>query len=264
MQQSEPSQPTRTKHRAIDLTGKVFGTLRVTSRAGTYENNKSKEATWNCECTQCGRTSVVRGYFLRSGKNSGKNCPGCKPDRSNEPALNIDQPFVDHWTRLIYAAIGSIIRFQSVTFANVKEDIFQDVLLELAKHRGVIHAEAMSSFIWRVARSRSIKYLQTAANKYNPTLVASGDPEALDSYEFILDSLTDNTQEPEFSDLFSVTSEAFSELSEDERAFANAYVQNTRFKTAADRQRMCGIRKRLKRRVEELKAFDSTQEVYAE
>ena len=53
-----------------DLTGQQFGRLRVIRRAGS---NKSKYATWLCEC-ECGNTVVVVGQYLRCGDT--KSC-GC-------------------------------------------------------------------------------------------------------------------------------------------------------------------------------------------
>ena len=53
----------------IDLTGKCFGRLTVVCEAG----RKHKEITWKCIC-DCGKTTIVPGYQLRSGKT--KSC-GC-------------------------------------------------------------------------------------------------------------------------------------------------------------------------------------------
>ena len=56
----------------IDLTGKVFGRLKVIKRDYTRKRNP-KIVWWGCECS-CGNTSSVRGYCLRSGET--KSC-GC-------------------------------------------------------------------------------------------------------------------------------------------------------------------------------------------
>lgn len=54
----------------IDLTGQVFGRLRVISRA---ENNKANKAQWLCEC-ECGNKKIIVGTQLRTGHT--KSC-GC-------------------------------------------------------------------------------------------------------------------------------------------------------------------------------------------
>src|SRR5581483_9507837 len=159
---SSATLPTTRKHLVIDLTGKTFTNLRVLSRAGVYQNNKSKEATWTCECIHCGRPSVVRGNFLRTGKSRGERCPGCKPDHSNEPLLPIDAAFIEKYRGLIYSSIGKILRFGSPLFANGKEDVFSEVLLQLSTIRGNVPEEAMTSLIWRIAHSRAINFLKKA------------------------------------------------------------------------------------------------------
>ena len=200
MHPSDTLPPTRTKYALKDLTSQVFGNLRVISRAGTYQNNKSKEATWECECVKCGHRSIVRGYFLRTGKTKGANCPGCKPDRSHEPALPIDHAFVKKYEDLIFAAIGSVIKFGSPLFTQYKHDVFQEVLLQLVKVRGV-HEQAITTLIWQIARNRAINFLHTAEK--NPNLKASGDDEAEGNYDFVLESLTDGVQELEFDEKLS-------------------------------------------------------------
>lgn len=55
--------------RKIDMTGKRFGRLTVVCEAGL----KRKEIAWKCIC-DCGKTVIVPGYPLRSGKT--KSC-GC-------------------------------------------------------------------------------------------------------------------------------------------------------------------------------------------
>lgn len=53
----------------IDLTGAVFGKLRVISRA----SNKGMRARWHCTC-ECGKPCIVAGQELRRGQ--AKSC-GC-------------------------------------------------------------------------------------------------------------------------------------------------------------------------------------------
>ena len=55
----------------IDLTDKDFGYWHVIERA---ENDKGGKARWLCKCTACGKTKVVSGSHLRSGRST--NC-GC-------------------------------------------------------------------------------------------------------------------------------------------------------------------------------------------
>lgn len=69
--------------RLLDLTGMVFGELRVLKYAGA-RNNK---ATWECLCS-CGITTIKRSKILRSGKElfCGKDhptkiCTECKVDK---------------------------------------------------------------------------------------------------------------------------------------------------------------------------------------
>lgn len=53
-----------------DITGQRFGRLVVIERAGS---NKSKRATWKCQC-DCGSITIVVGYSLERGNT--KSC-GC-------------------------------------------------------------------------------------------------------------------------------------------------------------------------------------------
>lgn len=56
--------------KAQDLTGLVFGRLKVIKRVGT---NKSRKPLWQCRC-QCGKKTVVCTSDLKSGNT--KSC-GC-------------------------------------------------------------------------------------------------------------------------------------------------------------------------------------------
>lgn len=56
--------------RAIDMTGRIYGRLKVVSRSGA---SKSGNAKWLCKCS-CGRSTVVEGVELRKGAT--KSC-GC-------------------------------------------------------------------------------------------------------------------------------------------------------------------------------------------
>lgn len=72
--------------RAIDETGKVYGTLRVLRRyRGASERTN---AYWVCLCDPvlggCGSETAVRGDYLRSGR--AKNC-GCKRGEKQREAM---------------------------------------------------------------------------------------------------------------------------------------------------------------------------------
>lgn len=56
--------------RRIDLTGKIFGKLKVLKYVGKTENRKS---IWLCQCT-CGNKKNIKAYNLRCGDS--KSC-GC-------------------------------------------------------------------------------------------------------------------------------------------------------------------------------------------
>jgi hypothetical protein len=263
MQQSDTLPQTRTPH-IKDHTGQIFGNLRVVGRAGNYRNNGSAECTWTVQCVRCERIhpKPVRGSFLRGGKVTGKKCPGCrpKPERADVPFRTIDETFIRQWTPLIYASIGKVIGFGQ-TFQENHADLLQDILLNLSQLKNDVPNAAMSSLIWRIAKYRTINFINRSVNKYDRTLKASADADGEGSYEFILDSLT---YEPE-GRTFTPEETAFDELSEDEKQFCREYLADTRFKSAADRAKITEIRERLMQRVKELESGESNllQEVHA-
>jgi hypothetical protein len=53
----------------IDLTGQIFGRLKVTSRA----ENRNARPTWHCDC-ECGNSCIARGGDLRSGRHRSCGC----------------------------------------------------------------------------------------------------------------------------------------------------------------------------------------------
>lgn len=59
----------------IDLTGKVFGKLKVIGRYGTKTCGNARFPTWLCQC-DCGNKTVVMGHNLRQGytKSCGQGC----------------------------------------------------------------------------------------------------------------------------------------------------------------------------------------------
>lgn len=61
--------------RLIDLTGKRFGKLLVTGRAGT---SKYGQPRWTCRC-DCGGTVVVLGANLRTGSSASCGCNVGRP-----------------------------------------------------------------------------------------------------------------------------------------------------------------------------------------
>jgi hypothetical protein len=52
------------------MTGEKYGRLRVTERA---ENTSKGQACWECLC-ECGNTTIVRGFDLRSGNTVSCGC----------------------------------------------------------------------------------------------------------------------------------------------------------------------------------------------
>lgn len=55
----------------IDMTGKKFGRLTVTSRG--ENRNSRKDSYWNCIC-DCGNEAIVSGYKLRTGHTQSCGC----------------------------------------------------------------------------------------------------------------------------------------------------------------------------------------------
>lgn len=74
---------------ALNLSGRVFGRLKVISRTLT----PGKQSHWLCEC-QCGNTRVVRGTSLTSGHT--KSC-GCLHDEAS--AVRISEQNKKHGKR---------------------------------------------------------------------------------------------------------------------------------------------------------------------
>lgn len=56
---------------AIDITGKKFGLLTVTSPV--FPKRKHRGVEWNCEC-QCGNTCIAYGGHLRAGERVSCGC----------------------------------------------------------------------------------------------------------------------------------------------------------------------------------------------
>lgn len=57
----------------VDLTGKKFNRLTVLSREENKKENSGSKSRWLCQC-ECGKTTIVTGTRLRTGKT--KSC-GC-------------------------------------------------------------------------------------------------------------------------------------------------------------------------------------------
>lgn len=57
-------------NRFIDLTGQVFGRLKVRSLA---ENQPTRHLRWDCDCS-CGGTTTVQGLHLKTGDVSSCGC----------------------------------------------------------------------------------------------------------------------------------------------------------------------------------------------
>ena len=59
----------------IDMTGQVFGFLKVLERDMSPEHTgHENDAYWHCQCLKCGSIKSIRGFSLRSGRT--KSC-GC-------------------------------------------------------------------------------------------------------------------------------------------------------------------------------------------
>lgn len=56
-----------------DVSGRVFGGLKVLGRAGWYQSGRWREATWLCACA-CGTVVVKRGGPLRNGQATHCGC----------------------------------------------------------------------------------------------------------------------------------------------------------------------------------------------
>jgi len=105
----------------VDLTGKTFGYLKVKN----LKEVKHTHAFWNCECTYCGKDTVVRGTDLNTGKST--RCLGCYSRRFNkEESLEIARRVNDGDTKVsiaedldcsykaIYSALKLIIELQNL------------------------------------------------------------------------------------------------------------------------------------------------------
>lgn len=89
-----------------DLTGQVFGSLTVLSRA----ENRGKRASWNCRCS-CGNEKIVTAQNLKSGRTKSCGCrryhrEGCHEDLTGKrfgkltvlyPAGKIDEESAMGW-----------------------------------------------------------------------------------------------------------------------------------------------------------------------
>jgi len=64
---------------AIDMTGQVFGRLRVIRREVVFNRGRTDQARWLCRC-ECGSEVVLPGYWLRSGHH--KSCGCYRRDRA--------------------------------------------------------------------------------------------------------------------------------------------------------------------------------------
>ena len=82
--------------RLNDLTGRTFGLLTVTDRAGS---NDRHEAMWGARC-QCGAHTVVKGTLLTSGQTRSCGClkrqrrieAGSKPRKRERNQRNQNDP----------------------------------------------------------------------------------------------------------------------------------------------------------------------------
>lgn len=61
--------------RANDLTGKMFGYLKVIDRDPSNKTAKNRNIYWLCQCLKCGNYASVRSDNLTSGRT--KTCGRC-------------------------------------------------------------------------------------------------------------------------------------------------------------------------------------------
>lgn len=82
----------------VEMLGKKYGKLLVTSRAG-YQG---KAVTWECLC-DCGEIRVIAGTGLRSGRHKSCGCssPRFKSDRINSPGM-VKTPTYNSWASMLY------------------------------------------------------------------------------------------------------------------------------------------------------------------
>lgn len=230
----------------IDLTGQTFGSVRVVCRA---ENKKYRECSWTIQCTLCGRTypRPIRGSTLRGGKVTGKKCPGCRPQRPDAPLIVVDRQFVEHWTPLIHTSIGKVLGFGN-RYSQSRDDLTQEVLTSLSQKKASVPEQAMSSFVWSIAKYVAINFVKHQATaKHHPTVAGTDE-----LYQVVLDSLTTDEEPLCFDHKLIAMKEAFDSLTEKDRDFCAAYFADTKFKSGLDERRMAYIRERLNRRLTEI------------
>ena len=62
------------KRMTSDLSGKIFGHLKVLERSESKKRGKIKRVQWKCECTRCGRIVDVYSDCLISGQTTSCGC----------------------------------------------------------------------------------------------------------------------------------------------------------------------------------------------
>lgn len=78
--------------RAEDLTDKVFGELKVISKAGV---TKSKKTLWKCKCLLCGEITYVVTGHLKSGHTTTCGCTKIKHNHSHGKDRRLYSIWVD-------------------------------------------------------------------------------------------------------------------------------------------------------------------------
>lgn len=86
-----------------DLTGQVFGKLTVVAR---IENNRGKQARWECVC-ECGKTTSVLGQHLRKGATKSCGC-GHPKGKSHKQWKGVGEISGEFWSsKIVRSANGS-------------------------------------------------------------------------------------------------------------------------------------------------------------
>ena len=85
--------PKKGKDGIFNLTNQIFGNFKVLSFAGPNDKNQT---TWNCECINCGKNEIVKGYYLRRIKR----CICEKELRGKWAYRGIGDLYRSHWTSI--------------------------------------------------------------------------------------------------------------------------------------------------------------------
>ena len=126
--------------KAIDLTGKIFGKLRVVRRLDKTETTR-REAMFECLCS-CGKRGKVSGNKLRSGRSQ---CNGCYRNRPTTDAAVVND---------ILSKYRGQAEKRGFTFLLSRED-FCTLLFSSCFYCGCEPSDAVRPNFSRVGRERT-------------------------------------------------------------------------------------------------------------